>query len=61
MDEIKTFFNSLRMKNKFLVKFMNINKTFLIVLGWNINFLIVYEWKTNFLKFKDEKHTIGKI
>ena len=45
------FFNSLSMKNKLLVKFKDINKTFSIVQGQ----------KMNFLKFRDEKQTFGKI
>ena len=39
------------MKNKLLVKFRDINKTF----------SIIYGRKTNFLKFRDEKQTFDKI
>ena len=49
------------MKNKFLVKFKNINKTFSIVQGQNMNFSIVQRRKINFLKFKDEKQTFDKV
>ena len=41
MDEKKKFFNSLGIKNKFLVKFKDKYKTFSIDWGWKINFLIV--------------------
>ena len=61
MNEIKTFFNSLRMKNKFLVKFMNINKIFSIVQGQKMKFLIVQRQKTNFSKFRDKKQIFAKI
>ena len=41
MNEKRTFFNSLKMKNKLLVKFKDIDKIFLIILRRDMNFLII--------------------
>ena len=49
------------MKNKCLVKFKDINKTFSIVYEKKMNFSIVQERKMNFLKFEDEKQIFDKL
>ena len=49
------------MKNKLLVKFKDINKTFSIVQEQKMDFLIVQGRNMNFLKFKYENKIFGKV